>query len=189
MSRLIVILMALVVFGCANVGSVSHAGKGQHKTMTARLDKVAAPLLAQNIYLVNANTVIFLTQDDRANASTDGEAVYITTGLISRIGDLALALVVAHELGHISLGHISLGHYWSADPPKRLEQEADRYGLFLLARAGLDYQGAAQLPAVAQSPHKSELAPSADEAKRAEHFRSIIAEIETLKARGAPLIP
>ena len=175
-------LMALVLLGYVNSGCASQAGPHQHKTMTARLDKIAAPLLAKDIDI--ANTPIFLKQDDRANASTDGQVVYITTGLMRRVSDLALTLIIAHELGHISLGH-----YWSESPPNQLEQEADRYGLFLLARAGLDYRSAVLLSTAAQSPHKSGMAPFTDEAKRAAYFRTIIAEIETLTVREISLIP
>jgi len=177
-------MLAALVFG----GCISQSGSHQHKTMTIRLDKIAMPLLAQNISLAIdmdvANTLVLLKQDDRANASTDGETVYITTGLMSRVSDLAMTLIIAHELGHISLGH-----YWSESPPNQLEQEADRYGLFLLARAGLDYRSAVLLSTAAQSPHKSGMAPFTDEAKRAAYFRTIIAEIETLKVREISLIP
>ncbi len=175
-------LAALVLLGYVNSGCANQARPHQHNTMTARLDKIAAPLLAKDMDI--ADTPVLLLQDNRANASTDGQAVYITAGLISRINDLALALIIAHELGHIALGH-----YWSDSPPRQLEQEADRYGLFLLARAGLDYHGAAQMPAAIKPPRQPKSTSSAGEVKRAEHFRAVIAEIEALKASGAPLFP
>ncbi len=183
-------LMALVLIGC-----VSPAGPGNYKAEAMRLDSISAPLLAQTTNMDAANTPILLKQADRPNASTDGKVVYITTGLMDRISDLALALIIAHELGHISLGHISLGHNWSQDPPEQLEQEADRYGLLLLARAGFDYREAVQLASAIQPPHKDGQLISKNEAKRAAHFRAIIVEIETLKAtetlkeKGTPLLP
>jgi len=172
-------MSAFALTSCA-----SPAKLDMHSAVGERLDRISALLQAQAIDMDTANAPIFLKQDDTPNASTDGQAVFITAGLMNNVSDLALALIIAHELGHISLNH-----YWSQDPPEQLEQEADRYGLFLLARAGFDYQEAVQLSAATQTPHKHDKSPSNYETNRAANFRLIIAEIEAFKTKDLPLTP
>ncbi|MBL4853339.1 MAG: M48 family metalloprotease [Robiginitomaculum sp.] len=182
--RAILLVFVFVLASCA-----SPAKPNMHNTMAERLDRIAALLQNQATDKDTANAPIFLRQDDTPNASTDGQAVYITAGLMNSVSDLALALIIAHELGHISLGH-----YWSQSPLEQLEQEADRYGLFLLARAGLDYQEAVQLPIATQTPHEKvphthgQLPPNYG-TNRAANFRLVIAEIEALKAKGVSITP
>ncbi len=197
-SRLTVLFTAMILTSCAN-----QTGLDTHILMMQRLDNITASLISRtpNPRTPNqskdlskdidiANIPILLKQDRKPNASTDGRAVYITSGLMNRVNDLALALIIAHELGHISLNH-----YCSQNPTIQLEQEADRYAVFLLARAGLDYEGAVKLSAATQAPHTSNGSYSTSEAnrkanleaKRAENFRAVIVEIEALKTSGTPL--
>lgn len=50
---------------------------------------------------------VTLTEDDTVNASTDGKTIRVTTGLVRFVEtDDELALVVSHEMAHISLGHV-----------------------------------------------------------------------------------
>ena len=50
---------------------------------------------------------VILTADDAVNAWTDGKSVYMTTGMLRFTdSDDALALIIGHEMAHITLGHI-----------------------------------------------------------------------------------
>ncbi len=50
---------------------------------------------------------VLLVRNDEVNAWADGKAVYITTGMMRFTqSDDGLALIVGHELAHITLGHI-----------------------------------------------------------------------------------
>lgn len=49
----------------------------------------------------------FLTQDDGLNAYTDGNAIYVTQGMVRFVeNDQELQAVIAHELAHITEGHV-----------------------------------------------------------------------------------
>ena len=113
------------------------------------------------------------TSSDMINAFADGEAVYITQGMMRFIkSDDELALVVGHELAHNSRGHIDdqlnnalLGGILGAvigvavgvdlsDAGARLggaafsqefETEADYVGIYYAARAGYDVRSAAPI--------------------------------------------
>jgi len=75
-------------------------------------------------------TLIF---SDAINAHTDGVGLYITSELVRRTeSDDRLALILAHELGHILL------HEDMYDRGPQIEMEADAAGLALITRAGYD---------------------------------------------------
>lgn len=124
-----------------------------------------------------------LSYDKKFNAWTDGVDVFITSALMDEVDDLALALIIAHELGHITLGHIH------KKQSETLERRADRFAMFMLARAGLDYKKAALQDTASRQPHLSEDPTFTDPDNRAEHFLTVIAEIEKLVADGKPLVP
>lgn len=113
--------------------------------------------------------------DDRPNAYANGESVFVTTGLLENIDDLPLSLIIAHELAHNVLGHV--GDEISTDN----ERAADRWAVFILARAGLDYERAVLDPL---SVGKNE-----DVEKRVDNFEKTIAEIKKLLEQGLPLLP
>lgn len=90
-------------------------------------------------------------------AKADGTHLSVTTGLMDYVAnDDELALVIAHEMAHNALGHrarfeaqgVRRGLFggYGADAVKVREAEraADRFGYFLMARAGFD-------PRIAQS--------------------------------------
>ena len=129
-----------------------------------------------------AGTLV-LSYEKKLNAWTDGDDIFITANLLKEVNDLALALIIAHELGHITHGDI-----WK-EPSEELEQKADRFALFMLTRAGLDYKKAALQDVASRQPHSSNIPTVTDTKSRAEHFRNVVAEIEKLEAASKALIP
>ena len=113
--------------------------------------------------------------DDRPNAYANGESIFVTTGLMEHIDDLPLSLIIAHELAHNVLGHV--GEKISTDN----EQAADRWAVFILARAGLDYEKAVLDPL--------SIGENEDAEKRVGNFKKVIAEIKKLQEQGLPLVP
>lgn len=146
---------------------------------------------------------VHLDVSDEMNARADGSSVHVSSALARFAAtDDELAVVLAHELAHNVLQHREIldreaparrvfGNL--AVAPTRLERaerDADRVGLFLMARADLDYGvapgfwrrfGAANWRVRwAQWGH-----PSAD--VRADQLDGVVAEIRTLQRAGALL--
>jgi len=126
---------------------------------------------------------LFLSYEKQARAHTDGQNIFITPSLLGEVDDLSLALIIAHELAHIALGHVS------KEPSESLEREADRFAVFMLARADLDYRKAITQDAAHKKPHAQENLTDTDTKNRAEHFRKVVLEIEALQVSGEKLIP
>ncbi|MCF6228944.1 MAG: hypothetical protein L3J82_09875, partial [Planctomycetes bacterium] len=84
----------LLMFVIALIGCASPAKLDMQNSRAMRLDRIATSLQAHATDKDTANAPIFIKQDDIANASTDGQAVYITTGLMNSVSDLALALII-----------------------------------------------------------------------------------------------
>jgi len=131
----------------------------------------------------NCTALLILDYGEIPNAHTDGVSIFITPALLNQIDDLSLALIIAHELGHIAHGHLG------AEPSEGLERQADRFALLMLARAGLDYKKAAAQDAASKPPHISGGQPYLDTTKRADYFRKVVTEIEKLQADGNALVP
>ena len=75
---------------------------------------------------------VVLDGDSTTNAFTDGENIYLTQGMMGFVeSDDELAMVVAHELGHIVGGHVQkkkLNAFWGALGGALLDGLAARYG-------------------------------------------------------------
>ncbi|HHL43334.1 MAG TPA: hypothetical protein ENJ42_06950 [Hellea balneolensis] len=118
-----------------------------------------------------------------ANAYADGANIIVTSGLLRAIDDETLSLVLAHELAHNVRAH-------AGKPLKdEFEREADRYALYFLARAGLDYQNVAHLHAATHQPHQGRAQLSPSRKNRQAYFKTIIKEIDALITKGRPLNP
>ena len=144
-----------------------------------------------------------LNPSDELNARADGRRLFISTALagFTRTDD-ELAIVLGHELAHHVLRHRTWdavgGEGRSENDPVALggagtrEQQADRVGLFLAARAGFDttigpafwrrfgaYNWRVRYP---QLRHESAEA-------RAGRLETVQAEIDAKRAAGEPLTP
>jgi membrane-associated protease RseP (regulator of RpoE activity) len=139
------------------------------------------------------------------NASSNGSVVQIYGKLVLWAkSDDELAIVIAHELAHNILEHnqridrdrigvglfAALGH--DGQKLRDMEREADRYGLFLVARSGYDYRMApevwrrlsatAGLGGIWATTHPSG-------ASREKSSRLTVAEIDRQRAVGSDIVP
>ena len=121
-------------------------------------------------------------------ASTNGKRIKISKGALRFVlNDDELAFVLAHELSHILFGHDGA---MRGNSKKEAELEADRLGIYIVARAGYSTEAAARL-----LPRLSETLPSLNEPHAAYHtpaarttaMRQAIAEIAAKEVRGEPL--
>ena len=119
---------------------------------------------------LDARLIVRYVQDSRINAFADGEAVYMMAGMMRFAeNDQELALILGHELAHNVEAHISAkkvnatiglvfdllaagagvntrGAFSQAGAnsySQDFESEADYVGLYYLARAGIEVDGAA----------------------------------------------
>ncbi len=123
---------------------------------------------------VTAETIcsfpVVLVQDDTVNAFADGEAIYVTTGMMRFVeSDQELQTVIGHELAHNAMDHMkaqtvnrvvgtifdivaaaygvntqgAFGNAAARAYSQDFEAEADYVGVYALALGGVDTQGAA----------------------------------------------
>jgi len=146
-----------------------------------------------------------LNPSDDLNAHADGRRLFISTALAQfAASDDELAIILGHELAHNVLGH----RRWSetggagrtvvdrecagAQCGGDRERQADRTGLYLMARAG--YQPGVAAPFWRRFGESNwrvrypQLA-HASAGTRALRLEQVQAEIEALKAAGRPLEP
>jgi Putative Zn-dependent protease, contains TPR repeats len=150
----------------------------------------------------------------QVNARADGRgSIYITRGMLHFARtDPELALVVAHEIAHNAMGHQaakaqlmrSLAATGTRPPgasvngmtpavSQGIEMEADRLGLYIVARAGMDIEGAPEflerLAADPQTSAASQAQTHPSSSARIAAVRKTIAEIEGKRAASMPLVP
>jgi len=120
------------------------------------------------------------------NAWADGRTVTLTSAYVRYAArDEDLALIIGHELAHNVLRH-------PLEPSRAREREADRVGAYLAARAGYDLSGAADFwRRIGEDNWGARLGflthPSPSARSRA--VARTVAEIETRRAAGTPLVP
>ncbi|MFI3242427.1 MAG: M48 family metallopeptidase [Alphaproteobacteria bacterium] len=161
------------------------------------------------------------TTDTVVNAYATGDEVYVTQGMMDKLtDDTLLSVVLAHELSHNVLGHVEssqinmigamflsslsdifLGtnianettHYASVAYSKDFEHEADTLGTYFVARAGLDYHRAKEMPAFLASLNYRSLYVDGDTHPRPQYRYAVISEaineIELKQAFDEPLEP
>ncbi len=84
-----------------------------------------------------------LASGKRFRASTNSKVIGITKGTLRFVlSDDELAFVLAHELSHILFGHYGAVR---GRKLKDAEKEADRLGIYIVARAGYSTEAAARL--------------------------------------------
>jgi hypothetical protein len=146
-----------------------------------------------------------LNPSDDLNAQADGRRLFISTALARfAASDDELAIILGHELAHNVLGHRRWSETGGAgrtvvgrDCSEDLcggdrERQADRTGLYLMARAG--YRPAVAAPfwrRFGESNWRVRYAQlaHASAGTRAQRLEEVQAEIEALQAAGLPLEP
>jgi len=167
------------------------------------------------------NYPVALSSSDAVNAYADGSNVVITRGMMRFAQtEQELALVVSHELAHNAMSHITaktlnslggtlldiaaavagvntqglFGSIGARAYSQAFENEADYVGLYIMARAGIDTQGAAlfwrrmavEHPASINSNHASTHPATAE---RFIAIEKTIEQIEEKKQNRQSLVP
>ena len=129
-----------------------------------------------------------LTDGNEFLASTNGKRIKISRGTLLFVSnDDELAFVLAHELTHILSGHSGA---MRGSSRKEAELEADRSGIYIVARAGYSEAAVARL-----LPRLADALPRLNEPHTSYHtlavrtaaMRRTIKEIAVKRARGWPL--
>ena len=162
--------------------------------VTSRLMRGVAQLCPDDMTPPRDNTSIGLglcgfpvelTGGDEFLASTNGKRIKISGGTLRFVSnDDELAFVLAHELTHILSGHSGT---MRGSSRKEAELEADRLGIYIVARAGYSVDTAAHLLS-----RLGESLPRLNEPHAAYHtlaartaaMRRAIEEIATSKVRS-----
>jgi beta-barrel assembly-enhancing protease len=122
------------------------------------------------------------------NAQADGQYVQINAAMLDfAASDDELAVIVGHELAHNILRHIA-----TKMPSKQAEFQADRLGVWLMARAGYDVD--AVVPFWTRFEKRTNAGIFADGThpspkKRIAAVAKAVAELKAQRAAGRPLIP
>ena len=122
------------------------------------------------------------------NAQADGQYVQINSAMLDfATNDDELAVIVGHELAHNILRHISL-----KTPSKTAEYQADRLGVWLMARAG--YNVNVVVPFWTRFEKRTNAGIFADGShpspkKRLAAVAAAVAQLKAQRAAGQPLIP
>lgn len=168
------------------------------------------------------NYPVILVKSEDINAFADGQMVGITQGMMRFIEqEQELSLVIAHELAHNAMGHISsqrsntllgsildfavgtvtgigtqgiFSHVANRAYSQEFEAEADYVGLYIMANAGLEVEGAAHFwrRLAAANPAEIEKSFMASHPSSPERFLAIeegAKEIERKIKEGLPLMP
>lgn len=113
---------------------------------------------------------------DTVNGHTDGREILITSALMRNLpDDTNLALVVAHEMGHLIAGHMD------RHPSQALELEADRMALVLMARAGYDIEGAIAYWEDADHPHEGGHATDSTHPSTKDRYNNFKSELKRIR--------
>jgi beta-barrel assembly-enhancing protease len=122
------------------------------------------------------------------NAQADGRYVQLLAGMLDFVAnDDELATIMAHEIAHNILRHIAL-----KTKSKQSEYEADRLGVWLMARARYDVD--AVVPFWTRFEKRTSAGIFADGThpspkKRIAAVAKAVAELKSQRAAGQPLLP
>ena len=132
------------------------------------------------------------------NAIATGQSIIMTTGMMDFANDDELAMIIGHELAHNNLSHIRkivqnrILSFGGAASTRQFESEADYAGLYYMARAGFEIDGAEQFWRRYAQRSISSLTEAKSHPITAERFARLAAtidEINNKRALGEPLIP
>ncbi len=128
---------------------------------------------------------VLIRYSGEINAYATGDEIIVTAAMMRAIkDDMYLRLVIAHELSHNILGHADEDEF-----SQELENEADRMGLFLLARAGFDFEKAVRNRAATRKKLIRSREVPIEEKERIVRFEKTVEEIKALQKAGKPLTP
>ncbi|WP_420479183.1 M48 family metalloprotease [Brevundimonas sp. FT23028] len=183
------------------------AAGGGPLDLSVRRAGVVRRVVVQPVAACAYPTQIELTGSFRSH--TDGRHIFISDRMVeAAAGPDQLAFILAHELAHAVLEHRTqpdvTGPRGAGNAALTLrrglslsaEADADRLGLYLLARAGFDpYQAVAFLPRYAEinpaarfpQANAGGVYESAPARRRA--LQPVLADIAARRADGRPLIP
>lgn len=163
--------------------------------------------------VLSCKYLVCLVPDDRINALTDGQNIFIFSGLVRFAeSDDELALVVAHEVAHTVLGHVqkkrgnvllgsifdvlilattglstggAFGKLGGAAFSKGFEFEADYAGLYIAARAGYDITNAPNFwrRIATEHPQSMEKSYAASHPSTPERFVAMERTIQEIKEK------
>ncbi len=115
------------------------------------------------------------------NGHTDGQDILITSALMTSVpDDTNLALVIAHEMGHVIAGHTQRAQ------SQALELEADRMALVLMARAGYDIDAAVAYWERAAHPHEGGRSGDSSHPTTLTRFENFRDELTRIKKTKPP---
>lgn len=208
--------MAASAFFKVHVTPLVEAGKPIKFSLLRKAEKITA--LVQPV--MACDYPVRLVPSSVVNAYATGTSITINTALMSAFqSDQELGMVVGHELAHNIMGHIEkkqleiwkdlyimrvlngatgtnagsvYANFSYLDTSVDHEFEADYVGLYLTARAGLDYEGAPEFLRKLALDSPGAINRSSTHPKLAERFvaqEAAIAEIRKKTALGQPLIP
>ncbi len=180
--------------GYAQTGRLSTDGE-RHE----RIRRVGTQLLATAAaFCSTANgdclPQIVIENGRGLNAHAEAGRISVSRPLIDLAQtDDQLAMVIAHEMGHLLLGHTDpAAMSLDEDSAREEELHADYVGVYLVARAGFQPRAAVELwpNLIAAQPQLlggGKLHPGVGERYRA--LKSACREIEAKQRAGAPLVP
>lgn len=129
---LLLAISILAVSACSKSHEPPQTYKLDTKTVQEVFNKLAKSTGAPDII-----EPLQILDSDEVNAWTDGKNITITTGLMKHIeNNDELALVLAHEMGHVLNGDVTRGD--QPMDPRVIEANADKMGAFIMMRAGFD---------------------------------------------------
>lgn len=208
--------MAATAFFKVHVNPLVEAGKPIKFSLLRKAEKITAivqPVLA-------CDYPVRLVANGVVNAYATGTSITIYTGLMSAFpSDSILGVVVAHELAHNIMGHREkkqlelwkdiyimrvlngatgtnagtvYANFSYLDSSVDYEYEADYVGLYLAARAGLDFESAPEFLRKLALDSPGSINRDTTHPKFAARYvaqEAAIAEIHKKTALGQPLIP
>lgn len=206
MRRGVLTCLAAALSACASPGAGYEQPKpaayetpqAEFEILKRRLIRTAAGLMRANAGLC-PNTRVITTPAESfeictnkvaiedsaiANAVTNGDTILVTTAMIGALSDDELAFLIAHELAH-SVN----GDYVETAGRPALELDADRTGVFLMARAGYDINAAITALKVLDIPGSPQTDTHPAGTQRMTRLHMAILEVERLQSAGAPLRP
>ncbi len=195
-------------------------GSGQPISLTVLRDGQAMDISFSGDLV--CRSTISMAESDAVNAYTNGENVFVTRGMMRFVdNDDELAIVLGHEFGHNLMSHVektknnAMGGYviggivdallgtgsvFANEGAKgaaqaysvEFEQEADYVGMYMMARAGYDYDNAAYFWRKMGVNNTQSITFSGSHPTSAERFlglEKIADEIEAKQQNGQVLVP